>query len=64
MSALFEMDNVILFPHLTFYTAEAMARLEAETLARCFEILEGRPVLVRSHDPRLRAQQHGVVFGD
>ncbi len=63
MSALFEMDNVILFPHLTFYTQEAMARLEDETLQRCFEILEGRPVLVKSHDPRLRAQTHGVVFG-
>ena len=63
MSALFAMDNVILFPHLTFYTEEAMARLEDETLARCFEILQGRPVLVKSHDPRLRAQQHGIVFG-
>ena len=63
MSALFAMDNVILSPHLTFYTQEAMARLEEETLDRCFEILEGRPVLVKSHDPRLRAQTHGVVFG-
>ncbi len=63
MSALFAMDNVILFPHLTFYTEEAMTRLEDETLKRCFEILQGRPVLVKSHDPRLRAQQHGVVFG-
>ena len=35
MSALFKMDNVILSPHLTFYTEEAMARLEEETLARC-----------------------------
>jgi len=64
MSALFAMDNVILFPHLTFYTAEAMQRLTEDTLARCFEILEGRPVLVKSRDPRLRAQRHGVVFGD
>ena len=63
MSALYAMDNVILFPHLTFYTQEAMARLEDETLARCFEILEGRPVLVKSHDPRLRAQTDGVIFG-
>ena len=61
---LFEMDNVILFPHLTFYTAEAMQRLTEDTLARCLEILEGRPVLVKSHDPRLRAQRSGVVFGD
>ena len=63
LSALYAMDNVILFPHLTFYTEEAMARLEDETLARCFEILDGRPVLVKSHDPRLRAQTDGVVFG-
>jgi D-3-phosphoglycerate dehydrogenase len=63
MGALFEMDNVILFPHLTFYTQEAMARLTDDTLARCREILEGRPVLVKSHDPRLRAQRQGVVFG-
>jgi D-3-phosphoglycerate dehydrogenase len=64
LATLYEMDNVILFPHLTFYTEEAMARLEGETLARCFEILEGRPVLVKSHDPRLRAQRQGVVFGE
>ncbi|MEA2879968.1 MAG: D-3-phosphoglycerate dehydrogenase / 2-oxoglutarate reductase [Hyphomicrobiales bacterium] len=63
MSALYGQDNVILFPHLTFYTAEAMARLTEDTLARSREILEGRPVLVKSNDPRLRAQRQGVVFG-
>ncbi|AGB47691.1 phosphoglycerate dehydrogenase-like oxidoreductase [Mesorhizobium australicum WSM2073] len=63
MSALFGRDNVILFPHLTFFTYEAMRRLEDDTLARCFEILEGRPVTIRSHDPRLRAQTAGIVFG-
>jgi D-3-phosphoglycerate dehydrogenase len=63
MSALFGRDNVILFPHLTFFTHEAMRRLEVDTLARCFEILDGRPVTVRSRDPRLRAQAAGVVFG-
>jgi D-3-phosphoglycerate dehydrogenase len=64
LAALYEMDNVVLFPHLTFYTEEAMRRLEEDTLARCFEMLEGRPVLVKSHDPRLRAQRHGVIFPD
>jgi D-3-phosphoglycerate dehydrogenase len=64
MAELYEMDNVILFPHLTFYTEEAMRRLTEDTLARCLEILEGRPVLVKSHDPRLRAQRHGVIFGN
>jgi D-3-phosphoglycerate dehydrogenase len=63
MSALYGQDNVILFPHLTFYTEEAMARLTEDTLARSREILEGRPALVKSRDPRLRAQRKGVVFG-
>ena len=63
LAELYAMDNVILFPHLTFYTNEAMRRLEQETLERCFEVLEGRPVLVKSQDPRLRRQEHGVVFG-
>lgn len=54
LSPLYDMENVLLWPHLTFYTAEAMQRLEDETLARCFEILDGRPVLVKSRDPRLR----------
>ncbi|AML53664.1 2-hydroxyacid dehydrogenase [Falsihalocynthiibacter arcticus] len=62
MSALFNRPNVILSPHLTFYTEGAMERLEAETLERCFEVLEGRDVLVKSTDPRLRAQSQGVVF--
>ncbi len=62
LSALYEMENVILMPHLTFYTHEAMQRLEQETLERCFEILEGRPVRVKSRDPRLTSQRFGVVF--
>jgi hypothetical protein len=32
-------------------------------LAIAPEILEGRPVLVKSADPRLRAQTRGVTFG-
>jgi D-3-phosphoglycerate dehydrogenase len=62
LSRLFTLPNVFLLPHLTFYTHEAMERLENETLERCDEILQGRPVLVKSRDPRLRAQSHGVVF--
>lgn len=63
LSPLYSMDNVILFPHLAFYTHEAVRRLEEETLARCVEILDGKPVLVRSTDPRLTSQTQGVVFG-
>jgi D-3-phosphoglycerate dehydrogenase len=62
LSRLFGLPNVLLTPHLTFYTHEAMERLERETLQRCDELLAGRPVLVKSRDPRLRSQTHGVVF--
>jgi D-3-phosphoglycerate dehydrogenase len=61
---LYEMDNVILSPHLTFFTDEAMLRLEQDTLERCFEALEGKPVLVKSGDPRLTSQTKGVRFPD
>lgn len=60
LSALYAMDRVVLWPHLTFYTREAMQRLEDDTLARCLEALEGRPLTVVSQDPRLRAQTRGV----
>jgi D-3-phosphoglycerate dehydrogenase len=62
LSELYAMDNVIMLPHLTFYTAEAIHRLEQETLQRCFEILQARPVLIKSKDPRLQGQKHGVVY--
>ncbi len=62
MSALYTMDNVIAMPHLTFYTREAMQRLAHDTLARCAEIMSGRPVLIKSDDPRLTAQSYGVRF--
>ena len=62
LSPLFSLPNVLLTPHLTFYTREAMERLERETLERCDELLTGRPVLIKSHDPRLRKQRHGVAF--
>ena len=62
LSPLFQMDNVMLWPHLTFYTREAMQRLEVETLERCLEVLEGRPLTVKSRDPRLRLQTKGVRF--
>jgi D-3-phosphoglycerate dehydrogenase len=62
LSELYAMDNAIVFPHLTFYTHEAMQRLEDETLERCLEILSGRPVRVKSNDPRLRSQRQGVRF--
>jgi D-3-phosphoglycerate dehydrogenase len=62
LAALYDMEQVVLMPHLTFYTREAMQRLERETLERCDELLAGRPVLVKSKDPRLTSQIHGVRF--
>ena len=60
LSALYARDDALLWPHLTFYTREAMQRLELETLARCGEALRGEPLTVHSTDPRLRAQERGV----
>jgi len=60
LSSLYERDNVILSPHLTFFTHEAMQRLTADTLARCEEVLRGESVVIRSKDPRLLAQ-HGIL---
>ena len=54
LRGLYQMENVILFPHLTFYTAEAMQRLEAETIERCLEIIENRTLTIKSSDPRLK----------
>ena len=62
MSPLFGRHDVILHPHMTFFTHEAMARLEAETLERCFECLEGGDVFVKSPDSRLRSQTKRVRF--
>jgi D-3-phosphoglycerate dehydrogenase len=62
LSDLYSMDNVLLWPHLTFYTEEAMQRLESETIQRCFEAMEGRPLTIASGDPRLLAQTMGVRF--
>ena len=39
----------------------ARDRLVAETLERCGEALEGRPLRVLSRDPRLLAQRDGAV---
>ena len=56
LATLFDRDNVILLPHLTFFTRSAMRRLSEDTLARCREVLADEPVLIRSSDPRLVAQ--------
>ena len=60
---LFDRPNVILLPHLTFWTVEAMARLEEDVEARLREMIEGRPVTIRSTDPRLK-NQPGAVYPD
>lgn len=56
LKKLYGMENVILFPHLTFYTQKAMDRLELETLERCAEVMENRPVTIKSGDSRLQHQ--------
>lgn len=64
LSPLFGRDNVIVTPHLTFYTHQAMHRLEIETLERCQEIIGGCDLLIKSRDPRLAVQTKGVRFAN
>jgi D-3-phosphoglycerate dehydrogenase len=60
---LFGRSNVILLPHLTFWTEEAMQRLEEDTYARLAELIDGRPVTIRSADPRLQGQAGALYPG-
>lgn len=62
LAALAGMPNVVVTPHTTFLTAEAMARLEDDVIQRCAEAAAGELVLVKSGDPRLRMQRRGVRF--
>lgn len=55
--------NVILLPHLTFWTEDAMRRLEDDTYARLRELMDDRPVTIRSTDPRLKGQA-GAAYPD
>eukprot|EP00451_Oxyrrhis_marina_P017753 CAMPEP_0204345878 /NCGR_PEP_ID=MMETSP0469-20131031/26736_1 /ASSEMBLY_ACC=CAM_ASM_000384 /TAXON_ID=2969 /ORGANISM="Oxyrrhis marina" /LENGTH=200 /DNA_ID=CAMNT_0051331393 /DNA_START=8 /DNA_END=610 /DNA_ORIENTATION=- len=57
MSPLLGMDNVVMWPHLAFWTREARGRLEEEALQRCLEVLQRRPLRVLSKDPRLLLQR-------
>ncbi|MEM9602449.1 MAG: C-terminal binding protein [Pseudomonadota bacterium] len=52
--------NVIALPHLTFWTADAMRRLEDDAHARLQEMITGAPVRVHSRDPRLQGQANAV----
>jgi D-3-phosphoglycerate dehydrogenase len=56
LRSLYTMANVILLPHLTFYTIEAMQRLQEEVLARVAEFTGEQPVTIKSTDPRLLNQ--------
>ncbi|MEE9336074.1 MAG: C-terminal binding protein [Granulosicoccaceae bacterium] len=64
MASLFEHPNVILSPHVTFYTQEAMVRLETETMERCVEILQNQAVTIKSTDIRLEKQAGLAIYDD
>jgi phosphoglycerate dehydrogenase-like enzyme len=43
-SALFDLDNVVLTPHVTWYTADTMRRYLVEAVANCRRLREGEPL--------------------
>jgi D-3-phosphoglycerate dehydrogenase len=61
LSALIEMDNVVITPHLASWTHETWERLQAEIVQHVMDILEDRDSIIHSSDPRLRGQA-GCVY--
>ena len=61
LSALIEMDNVVVTPHLAAWTHETWERLQAEIVQHVMDILEDRDSIIHSSDPRLRGQA-GCVY--
>ena len=55
------MPNVVISPHLAAWTVETWDRLQDEVTAHVQDILAGRPLTIRSNDPRL-AGQPGCVY--
>jgi phosphoglycerate dehydrogenase-like enzyme len=43
-SALFDLDNVVLTPHVTWYTADTMRRYLVEAVANCRRLRDGKPL--------------------
>ena len=43
-SALFDLDNVVLTPHVTWYTADTMRRYLVEAVANCRRLRDGEPL--------------------
>ncbi len=43
-SALFDLDNVVLTPHVTWYTADTMRRYLVEAVANCHRLRDGEPL--------------------
>jgi D-3-phosphoglycerate dehydrogenase len=60
LSALIEMDNVVITPHMAAWTHETWERLQAEVVQHVMDILEDRDSIIESSDPRLRGQARCV----
>ncbi len=63
LRALLSMENVVISPHLAAWTVETWDRLQDELTAHVLDVLAGRPLTIRSRDPRL-ANQSGCVYRD
>ena len=56
MSDLLSIPNAVLFPHLAAWTSDTWDRLQDEVTAHVLDVIQGRPLTIRSNDPRLAAQ--------
>lgn len=61
LRSILSMENVVISPHLAAWTVETWDRLQDEVAAHVLDVLAGRPLTIRSRDPRL-ANQPGCVY--
>jgi len=53
LKKLMTMENVVISPHLAAWTVETWGRLQDEVTSHVLDVLAGRPLTIRSRDPRL-----------
>lgn len=62
MAKLTQMDNAVLTPHLAAWTKDTWQRLQDDIVEHVFNVLDDKPLVVRSTDKRLAGQSNCVYL--
>lgn len=60
MSQLLKMDNAVVLPHLAAWTKDTWGRLQDDVVEHVFNVLDDKPLVIRSSDPRLADQENCI----